>query len=316
MPVKGSWDVTEQAMENQGGGTFLRLENDGDKAVGAFCGPPFVRERCFNEKTNAYEEWNAAAQAAGRKKQTRYAMNFYATSIKGKPINEMRVFDMNFATMTTVIGLRDKYGVGRSLFEITRHGAKGDTKTTYQILPDQNITPEQSAIFGTPVPNDRNAWTEGTVPLIDLEEATARDEDAAVADDVKKDNKKPAAAKPATPPPAANTANGTNGHAAPAPATPATTPAAASGVMPAAAPANGAAPPTGAHAPLISKEAVAVIIDRLKPIDPEKGIKLFMTKFPYARKVSELHASDEVAAVTLANQIANPTPPAVEDPFS
>lgn len=309
MPVKGSWDVTEQAMENQGGGTFLRLENDGDKAVGAFCGPPFVRERTFNEKTNAYEEWNAAAQAAGRKKQTRYAMNFYATSLKGKPLNEMRVLDMNFQTMTTVIGLRDKYGVGRYLFEVTRHGAKNDTKTTYQILPDKEITPELAALFGTPVPNDRNAWNEGSIPLIDLEQATASDEgDAGVTDDVKRAAKeaKPKEAKPtaaAAAAPTATPANGTNGHAAPAPAT-----------SPAAGSATPTPTPAAANAPLLSKEAVAVIIAKLKPLDREKGVDLFLAKFPYAKKVSEVRASDEVAAIALANQLASP--PAVEDPFA
>lgn len=306
MPVKGSWDVTEQAMESQGGGTFLRLDGDGDKAVVAFCGPPFVRERCFNEKTNAYEEWNAAAQAAGRKKQTRYAMNVYATSLKGKPLNEMRVLDMNFATMTSVIGLRDKYGVGKSLYEITRHGAKGDTKTVYHVLPDDPITPALAAIFGTPVPNDRNGWNEGSVPLIDLEEATARDDvaDAAVSDDVKKDSKK-STTKPAVAP----AANGANGHAAPA-----TAPAAAP-TPPAAAPTIGV-PAAGVTAPTISKEAVAVIIDRLKPLGREKGVDPFLAKFPYARKVSEVRASDEATAILVANQLANPMPPAAEDPFS
>lgn len=305
MPVKGSWDVTEQAMESQGGGTFLRLDGDGDKAVGAFCGPPFVRERCFNEKTNTYEEWNATAQAAGRKKQTRYAMNIYAVSLKGKPLNEMRVIDMNFATMQSVIGLRDKYGVGRYMYEITRHGAKGDTKTVYHILPDKEITAEMSALFGTPNPKDRNAWNEGTVPLIDLEEATARDEggagDATVTDDVKRNAAKPKETKPATAP----ATNGATGHAAPATIpTPATVPA-TSGA--AAAPAGGA---------LISKEAVDVIIDRLKPLDKDKGLTPFLARFPYVKKVSELHATDEAAAVLLANQLANPPAAPAEDPFA
>jgi hypothetical protein len=307
MPVKGSWDITEQAMESQGGGTFLRLDGDGDKAVGAFCGPPYVRERCFNEKTNAYEEWNAAAQAAGRKKQTRYTMNFYTVSLKGKPLNEMRVFDMNFQTMGAVIGLRDKYGPGKQLYEITRHGAKGDTKTTYQILPDALITPEMAALFGSPVPSDRNAWNEGSVPLIDLEEANARDEggaETAVSEDVKKDGKK-SAAKPA--------ANGATNHhatpAAPVAAAPAATAATAPPATTAAAPA-----PSG---PTISKEAAAVIVSKLKPLpDPEKGIKLFLQSFPYAKKISEVHLADEAAAVALANQLANPVPAAPEDAFS
>jgi hypothetical protein len=302
MPSKGSWDRTEEAMENQGGGTFLRLEGDGDKAVVAFCGAPFTRDLGWNEKTKSYEPWDDAAKAAGRRRSTRYSMNAFVASFKGKPVNEMRVFDMNFATMTTVIGLRDKYGVGKWLYEVTRHGAANDTKTTYQILPHEEITAALSALFGTPVPNDRNGWNEGTVPLIDLEEATAKDTggaDAAVADDVKKRETKPKETKPAaaaTSTPAAAPANGTTGHASPAPA------------------ANGTAPASAAaSAPLISKEAVAVIIERLKPLDKEKGILLFMQKFPYARKISELYASDEAAGVLLANQLSAPAAP--EDAF-
>jgi len=217
-------------------------------------------------------------------------------------LNEMRVIDMNFATMTTVIGLRDKYGFSKCLFEVTRHGAKGDTKTTYQILPEKDDMPSDlRAIIGTPNPNDRNAWNEGTVPLIDLEEATARaEDDAAVADDVKRTAKetKSKETKPATAAaPATTPANGTNGHAAPATATTAAVP-----------------PQAAANAPPLSKEAVAVIIAKLKPLDREKGVDLFLARFPYAKKVSEVHASDEAAAVAYANQLA--APPAAEDPFA
>lgn len=311
--TKGSWDRTEEAMESQGGGTFLRLDSDGDKAVVAFCGPPFHRDLCFNEKTKTYEAWDDAAKAAGRRKSSRYAMNVYVTTVKGKPLGEMRVLEMNFNTMTTVIGLRDKYTLGKYLFEVTRHGAAGDTKTTYQILPDREITDADRALFGTPVPGDRNAWTEGSVALIDLEAATAKDEagggDAAVADDVKKDTAKKTARETgkgaqagANAPATTAATNGTNGTA---------TAATASATPTAGAATAGAA--AGA-APLISKEAVAVIIAKLKPLDREKGVGPFLAKFPYAQKVSEVRASDETAAVAYANQLA--ASPAAEDPFT
>jgi hypothetical protein len=302
---KGSWDKTEEAMESQGSSTFLRLANDGDKAVVALCGPPYHRDICFNEKTNTYEPWDDAAKAAGRRKTSRYAMNAFAISVKGKPLGEMRVLEMNFNTMTTVIGLRDKYGVGKYLYEITRHGAANDTKTTYQILPDKEITAEQRAIFGSPDPNNRNGWIEGSNALIDLEAATARDEagsgDATVSDDVKKDGGKKTKDKPSSATAAAAATNGTNGSAA-APAT-------AAAATPSTA--VGTSAPTG----LISKEAVAVIIAKLKPLDREKGAVPFLAKFPYAKKVSEVRASDEVAAIAFANQLAGGPAPA-EDPFT
>ena len=129
---KGSWGKTQEAMENQGSSTFLRLEGDGDKAVVAFCGAPFHRDICYNEKTKTYEAWDDTAKAAGRKKSSRYAMNVFAVSIKSVETNEMKVIDMNFNTMQSVIALKDKYGLAKCLFEVTRHGAKGDTKTQYQ----------------------------------------------------------------------------------------------------------------------------------------------------------------------------------------
>lgn len=285
MPSKGSWGKTQEAMEDQGQGTFLRLVNDGDKAVVAFCGAPFHRDICFNEKTNAYEAWDDGAKAAGRKKTSRYAMNAYCISLNGKDVGEMRVVDMNFTTMQQVIALKDKYTLGKYLFEIARHGAKGDTKTTYAILPDKEITAEHRALFGSPDPKSDDNWNEGSVPLLDLEETTAKGEDASgtqVTDDVKKDGKgktngTAGASKPATPP-----ASGASGSAA-----------------------------------SITKEVAAELIEKLKPLPKEKGIQPFMARFPYAKKVSEVHASDEAAARALVIELSGGGgAPAAEDPFA
>jgi hypothetical protein len=306
---KGSWDATEEAMESQGSSTFLRLAGDGDKAVVALCGAPFHRAICFNEKTNTYEPWDDAAKSAGRRKTSRYAINAFVVSLKGKPVGEMRVLEMNFNTITTVVGLRDKYGFGKYLFEITRHGAANDTKTTYQILPDKEITAEQRALFGVVDPNNRNKWNEGTIGMIDLEAATARDEgvdrgDATVTDDVKKGGgDKKAGAGRAAPPAASAAAASTNGTTGAAAAAPAATAAAASGAV--------------AAAPTISKEAIAVIVEKLKPLDRDKGVGPLLAQFPYAKKVSEILARDEAAAIALANKIAAPpAAPAAEDPFA
>lgn len=296
MPSKGSWDKAQEAMENQGSSTFLRLENDGDKAIVAFAGSPFNRDICFNEKTRTYEAWDDAAKAAGRKKTTRYAMNVYVANLKGAEVNEMKVVDMNFQTMTTVIALKDKYGFSKCFFEITRSGAKGDSKTTYHILPDKDVTAEHLAIFGGPDPKDRNGWIEGTVKLIDLEEATARDGgdtdgSAAVTDDVKRDAGKKLAK--------------TNGTIA-------------SAATHAPAPAAAAAPAAQAGAvgtECIAKATSTEIIEKLKPLDPEKGIRPFLAKFPYAKKVSEIRLADEGAARELAGRLAGGPAPA-EDPFA
>lgn len=255
---KGSWGKTQEAMENQGSSTFLRLEGDGDKAVVAFCGAPFHRDICYNEKTKTYEAWDDTAKAAGRKKSSRYAMNVFTVSVKGAETNEMKVIDMNFNTMQSVIALKDKYGLAKCLFEVTRHGAKGDTKTQYQILPDADISPAVRAACGSPDPKDPDNWVEGTSALIDSEEVTAKGDSAesAVTDDLK------------------SKAKGTNGAVAAAtPATPR---------------ASSAAPAPTPNGEPLSKVAAAEIIEKLKPLDKDKGILPFMQKFPYAKKVSEI----------------------------
>ena len=293
MGSKGSWGATKEAMDKQGSGTFLRLEGDGDKAVIAFCGSPFHRDICFNEKTKTYEAWNEeTSKAAGRKKTARYAMNCFVVSDKSGLPMDMRVFDMNFQTIQQVIALRDKYGFGKKLFEITRHGAKGDTKTTYQILPDEDITAEMRAACGVPDPKDEDGWVEGTIPLHDLEEATAKSEDEAgtsVSDDVKpKDAKKEKAAAKAAAAPAAAPNGSANG-------------------------ANGAANGSG---DTLSKAAVAELIEKLKTLDKEKGVVPFLARFPYAKKVSEVRASDEAAARALVSELSGGGKAAEEDPFA
>lgn len=289
MGSKGSWGGTKEAMEKQGSSTFLRLENDGDKAVVAFCGAPFHREICFNEKTKAYEPWTDESKAQGRKKTSRYAMNVFVVKDKSGAPMDMRVSDMNFSTMQQVIALKDKYTLGKKLFEITRHGAKNDTKTVYQILPDDDITAEMRAACGYQDPKNEDNWIDGTLPLLDLEETTAKGEDetTAVSDDVKpkggdkKAGTKTGAAAPASAP--ASTANGSNGSS------------------------NGET---------LSKSVVAELIEKLKTLEKEKGVVPFLARFSYAKKVSEVHASDEAAARALVSELTGGGKAAEEDPFA
>jgi hypothetical protein len=293
---KGSWAATQEAMESQGSGIFLKLENDGDTAIIAPCGAPLPRHTCFNEKTQQTEPWDEAARAAGRQKRTKYLINVYCFSLNGQQVEEMKILDVSFKTMTTIMALRDKYGFGRFPFEIKRDGAKNDKKTVYHLLPESaELTAEQLAKFGHVDANDPENWIEGSVPLLDLDNAGQDDDEgtAVTSDVVKKaagkDGKGSKAAKPAT-----------NGTSAVAPA------------------ANGAA----AHSPqqvaaTITKEVALSLIERLKPFDADKGIKPFLAAFPYAKRVSDVLATDEGSARAQVERIvAANAPPAEVDPFS
>ncbi len=150
--------------------TFLRLENDGDSALVAFCGAPLRRDVYFDEKTKRYVAWSEAVEATGQEKKHRFAINVFVVRLASRIFNEMRVWDMSQPTMRRILALRVERGLSRCLFRIARHGAKGDMSTTYEVVPDADITPEQRAMCGSQDPNEPDGWwIEGTVPLIDLE---------------------------------------------------------------------------------------------------------------------------------------------------
>lgn len=283
MAKYGSWQATQQALESQGGGTFLRLQGDGDAAVVAFCGGPQPREIFFNEKTQQYEPWTEAAAAAGEKRQTKYLINAYVFSAMGTPVNEMKVLDLNAKTVVTVMALRDKYGFGKYPFEIKRDGAKGDTRTQYHVLPEnRELSAEERALVGHADPKDPTEWIPGSVPMHDLDELVKRGDEApatGVTDDLKRGG------------PAQGKSNGARAPAA----------------------------PTGGAA-LVARAVKDAIIEKLRPLDRDKGVDKLLAAFPYAKKVSDLRASDEAAALAIVAKLTAPTaaptaPAASEDPF-
>ena len=325
---KGSWTATQEAMEHQGGGIFLKLENDGDTAVLAFCGAPLPRHTAYDEKSNTSEPFDPAKHDV-KQKRTKYLINAYVFSFNGSVVDEMKIVDMSFKTLTTVIALKDKYGFGKCPFEIARAGAARDKKTVYHILPEnRELTADDIAKIGHVDPKDPDNWVEGSVKLLDLEQVSSGDSEGTEkkAEELlrKRNPKNTAASIP--PDPAAypkdvkkdartKPANGAAPHATNGTVS-AQTPAAAA---PAASVPATAAPSAGpAMTPVtLSKEVVARLIDRLKPIDREKGLKPFLAAFPYATKVSDIHAAHEGQALALVDKLTAP-PPAVEevDPFS
>jgi hypothetical protein len=159
-------------MSGGSGSTLLSLKNDGDKAVLALCGAPHLRDVFYSDETKTYEPWDEA-RANGAKKKTRHAMSVYVVTLNGAQTNRMLVFEIPQTVMMEFIALRDKHGVGTCLFGITRHGTAGDKDTTYEIQPDQPITPDLCAVFGRPDPNDRDGWISGTTPLAEVEKVLA-----------------------------------------------------------------------------------------------------------------------------------------------
>jgi len=73
-----AWDLATTMADKHAnsGGIFVRLANNGDKIVGAFCGDPYAREVIWTgERYEQFDENNSAHQ--GKRPSLRVMLNFY-----------------------------------------------------------------------------------------------------------------------------------------------------------------------------------------------------------------------------------------------
>ena len=113
------------------GGIFVRLANNGDKIVGAFCGEPYAREVIWTGER--YETYDPAVHT-DKRPSLRVMLNFFVPAE-----GDMKVIEGGTVWFKDVLKVRDKYGLDKWLFEIERHGEAGDPKTTYSILPEEKL---------------------------------------------------------------------------------------------------------------------------------------------------------------------------------
>ena len=73
----------------------------------------------------------------------------------------MKVIEGSYRWFQDIIKLRDKYGLDKWLFEIERHGEKGDSKTTYSILPEARIDEDLKQKIEATESHDLDAFTGG-----------------------------------------------------------------------------------------------------------------------------------------------------------
>ena len=145
------WTKTEELAKrhDQGGSQWLKLANDGAKAVVVFLGEPYPREVCFVD--GKYLPFDDTLKAQGLKPSLRVALNVGLADSK-----EVKVLEQGVMFFKDLVRVREKYGLEKWAFEVQRHGAPKDPKTTYSILPEQQLTAEQQRAFKA-------------LPLIDLE---------------------------------------------------------------------------------------------------------------------------------------------------
>lgn len=136
------WQQTEEMAKkhDQGGSLWLKLAGDGDKAVVVFLGEPHPREVAFVD--GKYVEVDDKMKAAGTKASLRVALNVALYDSK-----EVKVLEQGVMFFKDLVRVREKYGLEKWAFEIQRHGAAKDPKTTYSILPEHQLSVEQQKAF-------------------------------------------------------------------------------------------------------------------------------------------------------------------------
>jgi len=153
------WKRTEEmAKEHEQGGPWLKLANDGDTAVVVFLGEPFPREVCFVD--GKYLPFDDTLKAEGQKPSLRIALRVAVYDSK-----EVKVLEQGLMFFKDLVRVREKYGLEKWAFEVQRHGAAKDPKTTYSILPEHQLSLEEQRAFNA-------------LPLFSLEELYADEDDA------------------------------------------------------------------------------------------------------------------------------------------
>lgn len=158
MAPTSMWDRTEEMAKrhDQGSSTWLKLADDGDKAVVVFLGEPYPREVVFLD--GKYEPFTEEHKPKGHKPSLRVAFNVALFETK-----EVKVLEQGVVFFKQLLQVRAKRSLADWAFEIERHGAARDKNTTYSILPEHKLTPEQQAEFQA-------------LPLQDLEKLYSGDE--------------------------------------------------------------------------------------------------------------------------------------------
>ena len=105
----------------------------------AFAEPATFVHNGLAKDGERYETYDAAVHT-DKRPSLRVMLNFYVPAESA-----MKVIEGGTVWFKNVLKIRDKYGVDKWLFEIERHGEAGDPKTTYSLLPEEELTDELRA---------------------------------------------------------------------------------------------------------------------------------------------------------------------------
>lgn len=131
-----AWDSVAKKVEEKdaANSVWIKLPKSGDRCVAVFRGEPFLRESCFDDKE---KKPVPLAEARLRKLKIRTTVAF---NVVLWPSKEVKVLEKGTGFFKDVAIIRNKYGLDKWAFEITRHG--DGLKTEYKILPEVQLRPE------------------------------------------------------------------------------------------------------------------------------------------------------------------------------
>ena len=169
------WDQAKEVAEkSRGGGSYIKLENDGDKIVCAFLGEPHAKEVHWTGDGTELCEGEDCKLCKKGPPQAKFSINLFVKTLftkdrKGydeEEIGEVRIFEQGIYFFNDLVSIEEKYGFTKYWFEIERQGKAKSTKTRYKInvLPEDKITKEEKEMLGE-------------VELFDLENPSSRNND-------------------------------------------------------------------------------------------------------------------------------------------
>jgi len=149
--MSNAWEKAKKLAEKSGDSDdlYIQLKENGDLTVGVFCGEPDIQEVHWTQQGKRVCTGASCPHCASERPKVRIKSNFFELAT-----GRMRIVEGNYKFMLTLLEVRETCGLDKWVFEIKRHGAAGDTQTTYTILPKAPLDDALRArVISTPLNN-------------------------------------------------------------------------------------------------------------------------------------------------------------------
>lgn len=154
--MTSGWETANDLSKKhaEAGGLFVQLKDHGDKVAGVFCGEPYAREVVWDDE-DGYTPYEPNGKHAGQRASLRVALNFYMPKE-----GAMKIIEGGSQWFKSILAVRAKFPLDQWSVEIERQGAARNPKTTYTVLPHEQLDPATRAKIAS-------------MPLHDLERVLA-----------------------------------------------------------------------------------------------------------------------------------------------